>query len=222
MIQKLINDKLLAEQEERNKRVRSGKFSPSLFGRCYRMQYWNRKGEVITNPVDERSLRIFKAGKLFHDFVQNLLTDYEKEVKVETDDILGYADIVLPDEVVDLKSQHSKAFWWMTQPNYDINKEKFQNILQVVTYAWLLKKPKARLVFISKDDLCILEYGFNMERWYWAIEEELNTLRDYWVKGLPPKKPRAYGIDKNKKSPTYGKPNECWKYCPYKNKCMVD
>ena len=117
MIQKLINDKLLAEQNKRKDRVRSGMWSPSSFGRCYRLQYWNRKNEPQSNPPDERALRVFKVGHFFHDFVETIIKDQhpqaETEVLVKKDDVLGFADIVLPDEVIDIKSQHSKSFWYM-------------------------------------------------------------------------------------------------------------
>jgi len=80
---------------------------------------------------------VFKCGNIFEDFVSVYLPDtIQKQVKVETEDVKGYADYVLPDEVVDLKSQHSKSFWWSKRPDYDINVEKRPNILQVMTYAY--------------------------------------------------------------------------------------
>ncbi len=51
--------------------------------------------------------------------------------------------------------------------------------LQVMTYAWLLGKPKGRLIFISKDDLCIAEYGFFTEKWEDRIEETAGQVAGY-------------------------------------------
>lgn len=211
MIQKLIDECLAKEQESRSQRVRSGLWSPSLFGRCYRAQYWNRKDEPVTDPPDARVLRIFKAGKLFHDFVQKLITEQhlniQTEVKVLTEDICGYADIVNDNCVWDIKSIHSKAFWYMDKQ--DIAVTKFPHILQVMTYAIILKKPNTRLVYISKDDLCIREYGFIVnERWEEEVSNELKKLNEFWAnEWLPPAEPRAY------------KGKEC-QYCGFKTKCQ--
>ena len=75
MIEKLIDDYLLAEQTQRAKKERSGLWSPSSFGRCFRYQFWNRKNEPQTNPPDLRALKIFKVGNIFHDFIQSMLPD---------------------------------------------------------------------------------------------------------------------------------------------------
>lgn len=219
-IQNLIDQAIALEDKDH---IKSGKFSPSLFGRCYRLQYWNRKGEPQSNPPDQRTLRVFKAGKLFHDFVQNLLVDQMsattlpcgvKEIKVESDDVKGYADLVRDNEVVDVKSQHSKAFWYMSKfKGDDIKKEKYPNWLQVMYYARELKKDFGRLVFISKDDLCVNEYIQPLDD-YWLIEisNELATLRKYWRNiHLPPALPRCY----QKKDGSFG---EC-QYCGYLDKC---
>lgn len=191
---KTIDDYLLAKQAERSKRERSGCFSPSLFGRCFRAQYWNRKNEPQTNPPDLRALKIFACGDLFHDFVQNMLPPHQNEVLIKVDpDILGFADIVGDNFVADLKSQHSRAFWYMLKSDYNIEVEKLPNILQVVYYASRLNKPIAKLVFISKDDLCIEERDFVVDKFLPKLEEEIATLRDLWAKDiLPEAKPRCY------------------------------
>ncbi|MHA1853861.1 MAG: hypothetical protein ACTSUF_10215 [Candidatus Heimdallarchaeaceae archaeon] len=212
MIQQLINEALLKEQQKR--RPSSGKISPSQMGYCYRRQYWYRKGEPASNPFDARTLRIFKVGDIFEEFVSKYLPeDMGRQVLVETEDIKGYADFVTKDEVIDIKSQHSRGFWWMNKDNYNINEEKKPNILQVMTYAYLLDKPKGRLVYVSKDDLCILEYGFHINKWVKEIENELSTLKDFWSKGvLPPAQPRCYWNKKEKKF------KEC-EWCLYQDKC---
>ncbi len=206
---KSIDDFLLNKQAERATRERSGCFSPSLLGRCYRAQFWNRKNEPQTNPPDINALRRFYCGNLFHDFVQSMLPPHQNEVKVAVDpDILGFADIVGDNFVADLKSQHSRAFWYMLKPEYNIEVEKLPNILQVVYYASRLGKPIAKIVWISKDDLCIEERDFVVETWLPKLEEELEVLRSFWALDvLPEPKPRAYG----------GKEGQ---YCGWCDKCM--
>lgn len=213
-IQELIDATLIKKE----KRIRSHKFSPSSLGRCYRNQFWNRLNEPITNPIDARTERIFKAGDFFHNFVQELIIKNipgaSAEVLVETPDFKGYADLVLSDEVIDIKSQHSKAFWYRSKLEWkDLEPKLYCNILQVCFYAVWLRKPlepakKARLVFISKDDLCIQEYPIDVEgKWTQEVIKECEILQTFWKEQkLPKAQPRAYD----------GK--EC-KYCLWLTKC---
>ncbi len=207
MIQEMIDKALSREQESRKGRKRSGKWSPSSFGKCYRAQIYNRLNMSITNPPDSRILRVFKVGKMFHDFVEYYIPHREKEVVCEKDDIFGYADIVTQDSVIDLKSQHSKAFWYMKKETYNIAEEKKTNWLQVACYAWILKKKYCKLVFISRDDLSIMPYTMPTEKWLKPLGEELTKLRIYWGdKELPKGEARAYN----------GK--EC-QYCGWRTLC---
>ena len=212
-IQELI-DKALEKKEER---VHSGKYSPSSLGKCYRNQFWNRQNQLPSNPVDIRTERVFQAGKLFHNFVQDLIIannpEAKKEVLIETEDFKGYADLVLPDEVTDIKSQHSKAFWYRKDLTWkELEPKLYPNILQVVFYAVELRKERARLCFISKDDLSIQEYPILTDNYKVKLAKEITTLRDFWQKEeLPPAAPRAYP---NKD----GKFAEC-SYCLWKTLC---
>lgn len=214
----LIDKHLLAEQEKNKSRERSGLFNPSMFGRCFRAQRYNQQNIIPSNPIDVRTLRIFAVGDLFHDFAQQFLPAHQVEVEVVYPGLLrGFADIVTEDAVYDIKSQHSQAFWYMQKTDYDIATERKPNILQVMCYAMLLKKPEGRLVFISKDDLCMEEYSFITAQWMPLVEEELNTLAEInRTVPLPEPIPRAYGKDKKT-----GNPNECHKYCPWRDMCFT-
>lgn len=211
-IQTLI-DNILALKDKNH--ISSQKWKPSNFGGCFRKQYWSRKGEIPSNPIDIRTKRVFAAGQLFHDFVQNLLRDYQKEVVVNTQpDVLGFADLVGENEVIDIKSQHSKSFWYMSKfKGDDIKKEKYSNWLQVGFYARELKKKWLKLIYISKDDLCIQEYVQPLdEYWLGKIEAELSALREIWSKQeLPPAKPRC----EPRKDGTFW---EC-DFCPFSDLC---
>jgi hypothetical protein len=213
-IQEIVNLELSRQYEESRNRQRSGCWSPSSFGNCYRKQFYNRKNEIITNPPEERNLRVFKAGVLFHKFVEDILinnsehkNDIKTEVMIKEEDVLGFADIVNSNTVYDLKSIHSKGFWYLNKVQ-DIVKEKFNNWLQVMWYALKLEKQFGCLVFISKDDLTINEYIQPLDD-YWKneIDLELTRLRYYWQDSkLPPAEPKLYN----------GK--EC-NYCNWKDLC---
>jgi len=210
MIQKLIDAELLKEQDSRKGRKGSGKWKPSMLGRCYRAHYWARKGEEQTNPPDIRTLRVFKVGKLFHEFVQGYLPEKCTEVEVNDENVYGFADIVGQDTVYDIKSQHSRAFWYMKKDGYDVKKEKYTNWLQVMCYAKMLGKKKGCLMFVSKDDLCVEEYVDFTENWEEELTKEFTTLNAIWEQDiLPAPEPRAYS----------GK--ECT-YCNFKDKCKEE
>jgi len=208
-LQALINEALLKAQEERKNRERSGKFSPSQLGRCFRCQICNRANIPQSNPPDERSLRIFKCGHLFHDFVQSFIPDNQTEVLCENDDFKGFADVINGEVVYDIKSVHSGSFWYAQKEGYDVKKEKYHNWLQLAYYAWILKKPRIALVQISKDDLCINEYGDFTERWLDKLQAEIDELRWHWgnystQQALPSASPRF---------------NREGKYCAYRDYC---
>jgi hypothetical protein len=220
-IQQIIDDQLNTEQQERGKRERSGLWNPSMFGNCFRRQWYNRKNIPPSEPFDSRTLRVFKCGYLFESFASNLYLAQnpkaQTQVLVKTEDVCGYADLVEDDIVSDFKSQHSKSFWWMLKSK-DIRQDKKNNWLQVMYYAWKLNKPKGRLCFISKDDLCIQEYYQDFEDGYWLEElsKELKNLSDVWKEEvLPEGKPRIYGGGEK------GKGKEC-EYCNWKTTCLKE
>jgi hypothetical protein len=219
-IQSIIDQSIKDEQESRSGRVRSGKFSPSSFGRCFRNQYWNRADEPKTNPIDIRTFRVFKCGDLFHNFVKQqlrtrLITEgYQEEVRIENDDCLGFADFVCNGFVGEIKSQHSHKFWYMTQQKNEseevYNKRMIEdikpNILQSCFYAWELEKQEFILIFLSKDDLSIMQFQYKTKDFVPILADEMKSLREYWTKQeLPPAKPRCY----------WSKKEQCFKECEY-------
>ena len=194
-IEQLIDDALVPKP-----RKRSHKFSPSSFGMCFRAQFWNRKDEPKSNPPDARTLRVFECGKIFEQFVKNLILEPGNdwidcgEDPIECEDIKGFADLESENEIADVKSQHSKAFWYINKyKSNDIIQAKYNNWLQVMYYARERKKQFGRLVFISKDDLAIKEYVQPLNSfWLKEIETELVALRYLWLKDeLPEAKPRC-------------------------------
>jgi len=225
-IQQLLNEKLSKEQDER-KHEPSGCITPSSLGQCFRRQLWKRRGEPVSNPPDERGLRIFKMGHTIHDFVYSLLPEgTQTEVEVKLDDVLGYADIVTDEMVIDIKSVHSRKFWYMgrkkatkTTPEEGEQEavERFRtdqkdNILQVMAYCFLLNRPMGSLVYVSRDDWCINQYKFELKDWTTEVTDELFILRKFWENGETPRAvPRLY---KQKD----GKYKEC-SYCQFLDTC---
>jgi len=214
-IQQLI-DKALVRPE----REGSGKYKPSLFGRCYRLQFWARKNEPESDPPDERTLRTFKCGNLFEDFVKQAIMKQDGQwldgnqdgLVIECDDVKGFADLIGPNEVFDF----SRSFWWKEKEikeGRDIREICRHNWLQVMYYVRELHKEFGRLVFISKDDLCIAEYVQKWDySWVLELQAELGVLRDFWAdKILPPAEPRCF---KNSK----GEYKEC-QYCSFVSLC---
>lgn len=210
MIQAKVDSYLLLEESSKVARIRSGKWSPSSFGKCYRAQYWNRLNEPKTNPVGVEALRRFKLGNLIHKLYQDILKgEYIIEAKVETENCLGFADLVGQDEVVDIKSVRSFQYKLMQgkKKPYDFKEEKKDNILQVTFYGIYLGKSKGRLIFVDKDSLESIEFEFNIDEFRKKLEEELEMLNGYWkIQKLPPSLPRCYN----------GK--EC-QYCSWMDKC---
>lgn len=216
MIQELIDLDLVPKERER-----SGKYSPSMLGNCYRKQWWNRKNEPKTNPPDQRTLRVFKCGHMFESFViermRSRYPDLKTQVKVEDEDFIGFADFVLDDEVSDVKSMHSKGFHWLTKAEDPLEAKK-ENAFQVTLYAMLLGLSKCRLIYVSKDDLCIQEMAFPTDRWRGQVEAEVCDLRQLWLADSPPPpEARAWGGENNKDKKT-GLPKECG-YCGWLTKC---
>jgi CRISPR/Cas system-associated exonuclease Cas4 (RecB family) len=207
-LQSMIDEQLMAEQEKRKTRERSGLWTPGKFGRCFRFQFWSRKKEPESNFPELKMLRRWKVGNLYHEYAQSFFPKECREKEIKVEDIIGYADIVLEEQVIDIKSVDDYQFKYLVVPNYDVEKQKEPNCFQVSTYAWLLKKPRASLYFISTMSSASIEFDVKMEHFIPKIEEELKTLRDYWSKDeLPPAKPRAYA----------GK--EC-QYCDYSTTCQ--
>jgi hypothetical protein len=206
-IQQLIDNELLVEQELRATRERSGMWTPSRFGRCFRFQYWSRAKVPESDFPELKMLRRWKVGNLYHAYVQSFFPG-KCEVEVRKNDILGFADVVLDNRVIDIKSVSDWEFGYLLKPNYSVEKEKIINCLQVSTYSWILDKPLASLYFINTKSSSGVEFDVNISHFIPLIEEELNILRGYWEDNRTPSGiPRAYG----------GK--EC-QYCAYKTKCF--
>lgn len=209
MIQELVNKALLEEQEKRKDRERSNKWNPSSFGRCLRLQYFNRKDEPQSNPPDLKGLMSMAQGTATHKLIQRYLPKELVEVKVEIEDVLGYLDFEEPNAVVEIKATET----WKFKKYHNIPTEFFiennpQFFIQAGWYAKERKKEFIKIrcnVFGKLDEFVVHKQP--LLDWIPKIEEELKTLRGYWAKDeLPPACPRAFGK------------NEC-PYCSWQTHC---
>jgi len=207
-VKNYIDNSLLKEQEDKKDRDRSGKYSPSSFGRCYRLQWFNRRNEPITNPPDLKALRKMAQGTATHKLNQDRLPKEKCEILVETLDVKGFADIV--DEIVyDIKSSEEwlvKKYW--KRPTTFVIEDKYESFLQVAWYALELQKEFASILPLPFGTLIPygIEHTIRVADWVDDIACELYHLRMYWDLGMPPALPRAYnGMECN--------------YCSWKDKC---
>lgn len=207
MIEKMINDALLAEQEKRKGRVRSNKWAPSSLGKCYRAQFWNRKNEPITNPPDLRGLQRMAQGKWTHTMIQSYLNKDITEVKVETEDILGFCDINL-DKIWDIKccdEWQFKRYHNIPTPRFFEHNEHM--FLQVGSYSKHLDKKNIVIRSNIFGSFTHKDHEIEYDKIAPKVDLELETLRRYWKEDkLPLAKARLYNG------------HEC-NYCNWKKKC---
>jgi len=190
----LIDQKIL-EQEHETKEITS--WHISKVGSCLTGLYLERLGATPEKPFDSRTLRVFEVGKMFESWVIETIKDtkgyvFEEQVRVEDKDlnVSGYADLVvtLPNgekEVIELKSQHSRAFWYMEKSG----KPSRQHQMQLWIYLYLLNIKTGKLVYLSKDDLATAEFIVELGDEELKAETlgRLAILNESWEKKIPPR-----------------------------------
>ncbi len=179
----------------------------SNFGRCYRMQYWYRKGEDVTNDIPMKSLKIFRIGDLFHKDIQQYLPQDQVEVEFKQGGVFGHADYVGDDFVEDFKTVGTFPWKLMQNPKFNVEKDKTNYILQLMAYCLFFEKPRGILTFINKDNYETKSYEFQYSDWASRVKDEIMALNVAWSEGTPPPAvPRAYNF------------KDC-SYCPFQDKC---
>ena len=205
----LLDQQLKSEREER----KSSRFHVSSAGQCYRKRYWQRANQPQTNPPDERGLRIFAVGNLFHEWIQAKLglmgILISKEQPVKDEHRSGRIDAVTLQDgqyiIYDFKTVHSRKFWYLTKKN----ETDPQYAHQIVTYLDMLGgqfgNPQLRILYISKDDLALEEIVIRPQDWTRAVQEDWDEMIDYWERGVLPPAESKFGW-------------EC-KYCNWRDLC---
>lgn len=204
--QVLLENDIKREQEQRSKRQKSGKFSPSRTGRCKRFQYWQREDKPESDPIPLAVFKKFRAGNIFHRDLQTLVT--RCEVKYEDENWIAFTDHLGDDCCFDFKTVSSFQFKRLAKmSDADIMVDREQEVYQVGCYCYFFNRPFGNIVYVNRDDYSIREVFFPFEYAEKMVKDEIKTMNRYWMnKELPPAKPRAYG----------GK--EC-NYCIYRTAC---
>jgi len=208
-----ILDNYLDKQRKSEKRDNS-KWHISDMGHCLLKRFWKRKG-IEGTPLEPRTMRVFEVGRVIHKFIQDMLKKegvlVEAEGEVNKGDLLGHYDAIVQygDKKVlyDFKTVHSNKFHYLKKGERDRH-----YILQVLTYLMLLQEKysdlkEARILYISKDDMCLDELTYVLTDDYKReIESEIKRLDDYWKKDIGPP----------------ANPPEKWscRYCQYEARCL--
>lgn len=185
----------------------------SKLGQCMRGHFLQRAG-FEGEEFDDRLLRVFSVGKQMEDWVVEQLGnedryDIETQKHVEYKGVTGKADVIITDlkenekEVIEIKTQHSKAFTYGDHPKEHHKK-------QLGLYLKALEIEKGSVLYLSKDDLRIEEYPvyLNDKKLMKSIDNEIDLLNEAWEKKDPSILPL---------------PDENWKkkYCDYHDMCEM-
>jgi len=212
-IQQFINE---AVNEKREKKEITS-WHISKLGSCLRGIYYERLGVKPDKEFDDRTLRVFSVGKMFESWLIDKIKDkvkIEEQVRVEDKKlgVSGYADFVAEvdgvKKVYEVKSKHSRSFWYMKKRG----KPQRQHEYQLWTYLYLLGIDRGSLIYLSKDDLAILEYPVLLadEKLKGEVMTEIKLLNEAWKKKDPSLLPLYE--DKDWRS----------KYCRYHSYCKKE
>jgi CRISPR/Cas system-associated exonuclease Cas4 (RecB family) len=178
-LQNMLNDELRKGRENREQK----NWYASSLGSCLRGQYISRLN-IIPKEFDDRTLRVFKCGNIFEEFIINLLkgrTDIQIETQTRLEvpefDAVGKPDLIITyngeRKVYEIKSKHSAGFKYIPQE---------QHRQQIWFYLYALKISEGNLVYVSKDDLRIAEcpIRFDDKELSDSVIKEFNVLNEAW------------------------------------------
>jgi len=157
----LIDRNLMEEfKKEREKDQISKNLIASSSGQCHRKRILET---FIPKEVDERAMRLFWLGDVIHDKIQSLIPGkYEVHIRGsflvpefhfakenEQKLVSGKIDILTEDEILEIKTVHSRSF------SYDVSEHY---LFQVITYKEMYrilsgKEMKTGLIYVSRDDM---------------------------------------------------------------------
>lgn len=219
----LINQDLRETERQSRAEESNDSFRASGMGSCKLKRYWKRSGKQ-GEPIDDRGLRVFAAGHVFHEWIQNKTKKYGKSIMSEIDmeyknpntgKVLatGHLDDLIDHNghyiLYDYKSMHSQGFHYLK------GGAKPQHRRQIVTYMLMVQQmfpekfselTDLRVLYISKDDLCTLELSVRpTSELVNSVLNELYEINDSFEKQIEP----------------IAEPEEEWecKYCAYKLVC---
>lgn len=216
------------QRERENRHERQGWYASDL-GRCLRGVYLER---LVGPPAyDERRLRLFAVGNLFHQWLlervqetgERVLT--EERVEAPAYHFSGRADLLLLGEeetrLYEIKTMHSRGFWHRQKSGELVLP---QHRLQVNAYLWLLRERfpnlQGYLCYVSKDDLAVLTVPVPYrEEDVAEVQRQLAVLNTAWAQQVPPPPAEAVVFDA-----ASGRWAVNWQasYCPFHARCTGD
>jgi len=186
-IQNIINQ---AVRSRKRKKKEITSWHISKIGSCMRGTYLERLGVKPDKEIDDRTLRVFDLGNKVEDWVVDLISSQDG-VKIETQTrvedkklgVSGYSDVIIKykgDRVLyEIKSKNSRAFSWMDKKGEGANRH---HEYQTWMYLRLLGIEKGNIIYISKDDMRVLEYPVLLSNE--SLEQEvmswLNSMNKAW------------------------------------------
>lgn len=217
-IQQLINNELRKKQDEREPRTQTT-WHASALGSCMCGQYLSRLGVKPDEEIDDRTLRVFQMGNHIEEWVVDLIKKqegYEIETQGRVFDeklnLSGYYDLKIKNletgkEIInEIKSKQSRSFWYMDKKGQGAQDS---HKMQLWSYLYGTGIEEGRIIYVSKDDMSILEYPVFLKDK--VLEEvvlnQLQILNEAWRLKLPP----------------LPAPKDSWqaKYCSHHKKCLT-
>lgn len=211
-VQSIINTAIKKDREDR--KITS--WHISKLGSCLTGVYLERLGVEPDEEFDDRTLRVFEVGHMMEDWLFNLIEDFDgvkitRQGRVEDKklNISGYYDGLVEYNgtrlIYEIKSKHSRAFWYMRNKGEGANEH---HEMQLWTYLWLTGVPEGRLLYLSKDDLSMLEYVIKLsdQKIGQRVSKEIKVLNEAWARKISPSPPDS----------------KSWqaKFCRWHSKCI--
>jgi len=182
-IQNIINE---AVKKERKEKEQMSWYASSL-GSCLTGAYLIRKG-IVKKEFDDKKLRIFAAGRMFEDWLIDLLIKknekFDTQARVEWPEmnLTGYADLVINGLVYEIKTINSWGFKYLRDSG-----AKDQHKMQLWTYLRGLGKKEGRIIYLEKDTLSVMEFPLMIDDPIQKqVVDELTILNKAWEQQLPP------------------------------------
>jgi CRISPR/Cas system-associated exonuclease Cas4 (RecB family) len=217
-----------AEQEASGEHIRKGWYATDL-GLCPGGIYRQRLEGPPT--YDERRLRLFSVGNIFHRWLLDKVRDAgyqaltEERIEMPEHHLSGRADLLITHNdsttLYEIKTMHSQGFWYrqksggLALPHHE---------LQVTSYMWMLKDKypdmEARICYVSKDDLAVLTAPvIYREETVNEVKRQLAVLNQAWESHIPPEPSPSIIYDD-----MLGRWIVNWqaKYCNSHDKCAGD
>lgn len=223
-----VVDAYLRQERDEERRERRGWYVSDL-GQCLKGVYLQR----LEGPpaYDDRRLRLFSVGNIFHHWLVGKIksTGYEvlAEERMESEEhhLSGRADLIINHgertTLYELKTMHSRGFWYrqrsggLALPHHE---------MQVTAYMWFLKERfpnlQGRIWYVIKDDLAVLTVPVRYrEETVTEIKRQLDVLNRAWESEVAPEPAEDLVYDEQ-----MGRWVVNWqaKYCPTHDRCTGD